>query len=599
MKLKTIIQNQNDYSLALLYEAKYERAAVEEIIAKLGNKYGLAAARTDSNLTDTGGTDPDILAKKIGDLLNTKVTVVEPGKAIKWNPTKDNPKGKKEKISATLVGLHFKYEGKIVNLKLSKGSGNPQAPSDPAFYEMGICVEYNKLMGMDPTEAMKKADVKPKAYDPYESYLSEVCSKVVNNMPSVGKSLRQTGGDSFKVAAVWPSSDGTPKTDIYGDAKNRISVKKKGGSQLMSGKAGDAKGVFLGGKACYEKFEKKSMVKGLDKIIGSIEEDFKTFNTARSVGVIRDTTGKAYVKYRVPKINDEIRTINTKNKNKKKKIALIKLKPGQAEKMAKAEAMAAGIIGLKGNWPTWFIEGVPPIDEMTMAQWFSNYVAEQPSEDLREEISGVIAAAIDHKRLDGEVKAIFENVEFKKWCVFEAATGTFKFSGEAIKDSQKEGVANKILVFGIDGSAKLEKLNIAWAKKYAPTVDTSVNFKSSGRGKGTNLRLQAPEKISSGKVPQFSSSAKLLREVKSIVDEELVDYILNTNYILNEISFGDLKAAGKKIIKNIKSMMTKFYQKVFKRIIDKIKEYAKKGIDTFLDLLGIEISGSSDVSVNF
>ena len=591
MKLKTIIQNQNDYSLALLYEAKYERAAVEEIIAKLGNKYGLAAARTDSNLTDTGGTDPAILAKKIGELLKTKVTVVEPGKAIKWNPTKDNPKGKVEQISSQLVGLHFKYKDKIVNLKLSKGSGNSQAPSDPAFYEMGICVEYNKLKGMDQTAAMKKADVEPKAYDPYKSYLSEVCSKVVNNMGNVGKSLRQTGGDSFPVAAVWPSSDGTPKTDIYGDGRNRISVKKKGGSQLMSGKAGDAKGVFLGGLACYEKFEKKSMVKGLDKLIGSIEEDFKTFNTARSVGVIRNTTGEAYVKYRVPKI---LQTA----KSQKPKITVSKR---QAEKMAKAEAMAAGIIGLKGNWPTWFIEGVPPIDEMAMAQWFTNYVAEQPSEDLREEISGVIAAAIDHKRLDGEVKAIFENVEFKKWCVFEAATGTFKFSGEAIKDSQKEGVANKILVFGIDGSTKLEKLNIAWAKKYAPTVDTSVNFKSSGRGKGTNLRLQSstPKTISSGKVPQFSSSAKLLREVKSIVDEEYVDYILNTNYILNEISFGDLKAAGKKIIKNIKSMMTKFYQKVFKRIIDKIKEYAKKGIDAFLDLLGIEINGQSKVSVNF
>ena len=100
-------------------------------------------------------------------------------------------------------------------------------------------------------------------------------------------------------------------------------------------------------------------------------------------------------------------------------------------------------------------------------------------------------------------------------------------------------------------------------------------------------------------MPQFSGSAKLLREVKSIVDEEYVDYILNTNYILNEISWGDLKAAGKKIIKNIKGMITKFYQKVFKRIIDKIKEYAKKGIDAFLELLGIEINGQTNVSVNF
>ena len=592
MKLKTIIQNQNDYSLALLYEAKYERAAVEEIIAKLGNKYGLAAARTDSNLTDTGGTDPAILAKKIGELLKTKVTVVEPGKAIKWNPTKDNPKGKVEQISSQLVGLHFKYKDKIVNLKLSKGSGNPKIPSKAEFYEMGICVEYNKLKhkGWTQEQAMEAADVKPTAYDPYKVFLSEVCGKVVKNIPNVGNSLRQTGGDSFPVSAVWPSSDGTPKTDIYGDGKNRISVKKKGGSQLMSGKAGDAKGVFLGGKACYEKFEKKSVVEGLDKMIGSIEKDFKTFNTARSVGVIRAAAGRAYIENRTPEINKQI-------KSKK-----IKLDRGQsAQQMARAEAMSAGIIGEQGQWQKWFIDGVKPISKKKMTEWFTNYVSNQDTTELKEEISGVITAAIDHKRLDGEVKAIFKNKEFKKWCVFEAATGTFKFSGEAIKDSQKEGVANKILVFGIDGTANLEKLNLAWAKKYATKVDTSVNFKSSGRGKGTNLRLQAgkPEKISSGKMPQFSGSAKLLREVKSIVDEAYVDYILNTNYILNEISWGDLKAAGKKIIKNIKGMITKFYQKVFKRIIDKIKEYAKKGIDAFLELLGIEINGQTNVSVNF
>ena len=69
--------------------------------------------------------------------------------------------------------------------------------------------------------------------------------------------------------------------------------------------------------------------------------------------------------------------------------------------------------------------------------------------------------------------------------------------------------------------------------------------------------------------------------------------------MINEISFADLKAAGKKIIKNIKDMITKFYQKIFKRVIDKIKEYAKKGIDAFSKLLGIEILGRTNVSINF
>ena len=139
-------------------------------------------------------------------------------------------------------------------------------------------------------------------------------------------------------------------------------------------------------------------------------------------------------------------------------------------------------------------------------------------------------------------------------------------------------IANELLVFGTDGSAQMSKLDEKWASKYAGQVKSTVSFKSSGRGKSTVFRLQSI--------------------VKKIIQQEAVDYILDTNYMINEISFADLKKAGKKIFKNMKAMVTKFYQKILKRVIGKIKEYAKKGLDAFSELLGIEISGSSNVSIN-
>ena len=561
MKLKTIIQNQNDYNLVRLYETKDETAAVEMIVKQLGKKYGLAAMASPNRIASTSDADPADIAKEMSKIFKTPVKVIKPNQEVKWDS------GKKEKISSQLDGLHFKYNNNIVNLALSKGSGSSEVPKDAAFYEMGICVEYNKLKGMNQTDAMKKAKVDPTSYRAYQKYLSKICGKIVKNMGSMEKSLEQTGGASFPPAASWPSKDGTPKTDIYGGKAHRISVKQKGGSQLVSGKGPDAKGIFIAGKASYEKNEKSNVGKKINNIIRNIDKDFKTFNTARSVGVIRNSAGKAYVKERTPEINKQI-------KSKK-----IKLDKGQsAEKMARAEAMSAGIIGEQGNWPKWFIPRVNKISTREMNKWFSNYVASQQSKELKEEVSNVIKAAIDHKRLDSEFRDIFNDKQFKKWCVFEAATGNFKFSGGATISSILP-IANELLVFGTDGSAQISKLDPKWALKYADKVTPSVSFKTSGRGKSTAFRLQS--------------------EVKSIVDEESVDYILNTSYMINEISFADLKAAGKKIIKNIKDMITKFYQKIFKRVIDKIKEYAKKGIDAFSELLGIEIIGRTNVSINF
>lgn len=547
--------------LGMLDEGKYEKDAVELIVNQLGSEYGLAAMSTANNIANIGGTEPDIIAKEVSKLFNTSVKVVKPNQQVKWNS------GKEEKISSQLWGLHFTYNNNIINLKLSKGSGKSEVPKDAAFYEMGICVEYNKIKGMSQAEAMKKAKVDPKSYKAYQNYLTEVCGKVAKNMGNVGKSLEQTGGESFPPDSAWPSSDGTPKTDIYGGKGHRISVKKKGGSQLISGKGVDAKGVFIAGKASYEKYEKRNVDTKISDMIKNIDRDFKSFNTARSVGDIRKSAGIAYVKERTPEIKKQI-------KSKK-----IKLDTGQsAEKMARAEAMGAGIIGEQGQWPKWFIKGVKKISSREMNKWFSSYVETQKTKELKEEVFDVIKAAIDHKRLDGEFAEIFNDKQFKKWCVFEAATGNYKFSGDAAISSIMP-IANEILVFGTDGSAQMSKIDAKWALKYADKVTPSVSFKSSGRGKYTSFRLMS--------------------EVKNIIEEEAEDFILDTSHIINEVSFADLKATGKKIIKNIKDMITNFYQKILKRVIDKMKAYAKKGLDAFSELLGIEISGKANLSINF
>jgi len=560
-----------------IQEVKYEKTVRDLIVTKLGSRLGLSSMATDGNLANTSGEDPKNIAKAVSKELGVKVSVIKPNEPVLHN------NGKTMKVSSQFNALHFKYKDNIINLKLSAGSGSPDIPKDAAWYEMGICVEYNKSKGMSRDAALNAANVNSKKYSTYEAHLTKVCSKVVKNLGNVGSSLQQTGGESFSSAAVWPSSDGTPKTDIYGGAKERISVKKKGGSQLVSGKASDAKGVFLGALEFYQKYSQGNSQKYIQSIISSIDSDFKNFNTDRSVGTVRTIAGEDYIKWRTPLINKEL---------SKKKIKLTKGK--SAERHAKAEAIGAGIIKEMGNWNEWFIDDVSQLTSKKVTSWFSGYAKSQVTKDMKEEVGGIIGAAMDHKRIDVEFKRAFEDNDFKKWAVYEAASGNYKFSGNDDLSSSNKPIANKILVFGLDGSAEVKQINESWASSYISNVSSVVAFKSSGRSKFTAFRLLS-------EIKDDEPATTFENDVSDIINEELNNFKQEFEFtsLIEEGLFDNLKNIGKKLISKISNTVKNFYSNVIKKIISKLQSYAKAGINSLADALGFNIDGTSYVKVNF
>lgn len=478
-----------------------------------------------------------------------------------------------------------KYKLTDISKSTFTGQGGGDIPKDAAYYEMGLCVEYNKLKGMNTVDAMKAASVDPNKYKKYEGHLTEVCSKIAKNLPNVGSSLRQTGGDSYKPSSLWPSSDGTPKTDIYGGSSHRISVKKAGGSQLASGKGGDAKGLFLGGLAFYETHSSATAIKYLQNVVKQIETDFKSFNTDNEVGKIRDAAANSYIKWRIPQIKNQTDA-----------------KDSEIEKHAKAEAIAVGITGALGKWESWFIDGVDVLGEKDVMSWFDTYWKSQGTKDLQEEARDIVNAAIDHKRLDAELKKAFNDTEFKKWVVYEASSGNFKFSGNADLNTAMDAIANEILVFDLNGGVKVKTINDSWAAGYASNVSPSVNFKSSGRQKYTALRLiQESEEF---KVRDFQNDLLDIvnEEVESLTDviTESVD-VFNT--LINEINFkkviSNIKKIAKRLMGRILDSIKKFYQNVIMKVIKKLQEYIKLGITKFLDYIGVDVDGSATVSISF
>jgi len=493
-------------------------------------------------------------------------------------------------------------DGKLYSLtNISKstftgqGGGQNKKPRDAAYYEMGLCVEYNKAKGMDDSEAFKKADVDPDKYEKYKEHLTEVCRPVAEKLPDLGPYLKQTGGDSYTPSPQWPSSDGTPKTDIFGGKAHRVSVKKKGGSQLVSGKAGDTKGIFMGGLGFYEKYSKQEK-EDLKYVIDSIEHDFVNLNTDRSVTQVKNSVEKAYIKWRIPQVENSIRKLNIKASSK------------EIKRHVRAELKIIGLTDQQGNYENWIIDGIEPLSERKIMKWFDDYWRSLGTEQLQSEVRDIVNAKINNKKLDKEFKKIFKgNKAFKTWCVYEAASGNFKFSGTADLNSTLDPIANQILIFGENGDVTVDGVDEKWADSYSGHVNVQVSFKSSGRSKYTALRLLS-ENVDYNDLSSFEKETNIVieNEIQKLhcdVDELFENYFNERKNILNEFSLKGmmrkLKDIGKRLMNNIFNKIKMFYNNVIKRILSNLKKAATQGIKKFAEYLGLEIDGEALINVQF
>ncbi len=467
-----------------------------------------------------------------------------------------------------------------------KSSGGNKIPSDPEYYERGICVEYNKLQGMDRGQAIKAAEVDVADYEKYEAHLTEVCSKIVSNLKGMGSKMVWWGARSILPASVWPSPNKTPKTDIFGGTPYRISLKKAKGSQLVSGGPRDASGLFMGGLKFYEAHEWSDMKQNIDDILNDIETGFKSYNTENSVTTVRNTATDAYVQWRTPEIAKQS-----------------KAKKSDIERHAKAEAMGLGISGERGSWQNWFIDGVDKLKDSDIMKWFDDYWKTQGTEELQNEMRDIIGSAIEHKKITEKINKALDDVNFKKWVIYEAASGNFKFSGDSDLGSSNDAIANKLVKFDLNGSVQIADIDANWSVQYAPKVKTLVVFKSSGKNKRAVLRGITMESTQPQTNDFQSDLANIINEETERLYETINETIELHNDLLLEIDFkkawSNVKSIASKLMNRIVNSIKKFYHNVIKKAIDKLKEWARDGLTKFLEYLGIEMDGKCEFSIDF
>ena len=503
----------------------------------------------------------------------------------------------------------------------SKGGGD--IPSDAATYEMGICMAhaiYNKNLSRE--DAYSKTNISnPKRYERFRVEVEDrVGKKIVSNSSVKSLPLIEHTGQGLSDTVVNPYSNNTPKTDIMATKSHRISLKKKGGSQLTSATGPEARGLFEGAKAFWGAEEDISGV--LDEIIKEVENKFKTITGDQEVGQIRNKFKEYYISVREPDVKKEAQEIlnklvnitkpNTDEKNLLKqltgKLSGKNLNKKGVEDHIKAEASALGLIG-GGDKPKWFIPNITVMKPNTTSKLFKAFLKTYDNKEMADEASKVLTTAVDHKNLKPIFDKVWNNDSFKKWVVYEAATGNFKFSGNSNLNSNQDSIANEIMVFDLSGGVTLDLLDVNWASKHASKVKSTVGYKSSGRSKNSSWRLN----ISEGAIPkqgtlfEHTMNNVIKKETKKLNNDIniLVDSYVD---MLEEGFFDNLKKKGKDLyvkvkkiastlVLKIKNMIKNFYNKVLKKALQNIKEFAKKGFDVLADALGIEIIGSVNVKV--
>ena len=516
--------------------------------------------------------------------------------------------------------------------------------ADATNGEKAICFAYNHyIKKMEPDEALSKAkiDKLPSA--------AKWTTLVASGKAVVEDSKFGDKGDYLIHAGTSTARtyydkgvDTTSKSDLYinGNNEQNISLKKQGdkgeGAQLMSAKSGEAAGVFSAAMEHYKKVDGVDISNNKDfkAAMKILEEDMDKTSTNRmnvEVSSGKKDFGTWYVesstraqdlrsKYRRDrKIKDKDITNFLKGE--------LSLVGAAVKKLAKDKEYVAKLpnetpINSKKDLDPYIDEyikddinanvgGAPKSRKdkdkgikVSAYHFFkggkagtsTDYAAGVDSdvfksEALKTQVKDIIHTAIDNKAWQEELSKFFtDNVDLKKWMVYEAASGHYKFTGQPSTGQPYPGtqreVANKILVFSDSGFVKEYENLVDYAGNNTNLVDNvSVSYKGTGRSKESVVRIATSYEPKGG-LPLLE---EILKEEIPSLQQEI--YQIERSYLLSEGIFRNAVQKVKKFASHVTNLLKKFYENVIKKFVTKLYEFAKQGVTKFLEALGLEVEG--------
>ena len=178
----------------------------------------------------------------------------------------------------TYFGSYSKID-KILNGFGTPSSGNPRGED----WESLIAVAVNKINGLKWSEGeeWKRAE---KFWADYETPSMKLGNAFVKELKIKGL-LKQLGSATLDTNKDWKGINKTPKTDLlYG--KQKISLKKSGGSQLMSAGKDESISTFEAAMSMYS-IDKSGKTK-VNNVMKEIENRMGKLSTATTISRLED-----------------------------------------------------------------------------------------------------------------------------------------------------------------------------------------------------------------------------------------------------------------------------------------------------------------------
>ena len=471
--------------------------------------------------------------------------------------------------------------------------------------------------------------IESKKWDGVDIPTRDIGKKTVNtsDFPNVGTKLIHSGSVS-SVNKYDKGTDTTSKADIVGNGANQISLKKQGdkgsGAQLMSAKSGEATGVFNAALDHFKANESMKLTGDLAEVLNILGKEMEETARNDSFVEVRETkkdfaewyttisdtikVGRKNIDTRFKQIEDDR---NVKGATDQDIIKFLELElkiigvttksrtaPEQFKKLQDKFGFPKQIssIEFKKQEDAFLNDSKYKVGDVMVSPEHITKKGIDPKSltdrKLKEQMIDIIQTSIKSKPWAEKLKEYFNNnKELKKWMVYEAASGLYKFTGTTSTGSKykpgNSAVANSIMVFSDSGYVESYDV-IEYAKaKYSLVDNLDVSYKASGSSKYIKLGIKSSVEYDNS-LPMLVERA--MESEKLILREEL--YNLERQYMLNEGIFQSIVNKAKEYYDRAKQAVFDFYNRTIKKYIGYLADLFKQGIKALLQGLGLEVSNA-------
>ncbi len=498
------------------------------------------------------------------------------------------------------------YVNKIRNLLTEADTGKATKS------EQAIVVAYNMKKGMSEEEAYKKGGIPDAEWEKVDDGLKADGKAIVDSMEDVGNYLIHYGrgsaqnyfGKNYKL----PAKDTTPKTDLYSDTGRAFSLKDAKGAVLLSPKGGEATGVVKSAIENYQKNESEKLSSDIDDVVDFLKNDLdnlamkgKMVEVSKSKDSFTDwyltqSQRKSELKRQTKSSDKEIES------HMKAELSFYKI-PKQDRNYKKKLISPRLMLSKTELDDVYFPAFVQSEFSILDARINPKYAKSQDEKDLYADNNKLKQQAVQlldigirqsefHKKFSG----VFENAGgLKKYIIYEAASGHYKFTGEVgtAYNGSDLAVAKELLEFQVKGDRAATKLYsnmFSWSSKNESLLDDFVlDFKASGKSGYTKFAIP-------------TKSEKLLDHVVhgayEDIREELNDLISQKIYLEEGVfdvlksKFRNVKDAIVSITNKIKDVIVRFYKTVIFKFTEMIRSVLKKDILLGINNMGLDFQAS-------